>query len=242
MRIQFFSDIHLEFGPCELSSVNADVLIAAGDIHTGIWGLDWLAQADCPVVYIAGNHEYYGGDIVYTLSDLRSQAADFDIHFLENDVFTINNTRILGTTLWTDFNNGSRENMDFAEWGMNDYNYISKKDVLLRSKDLLRIHQKSRQWLFAELDKPYKGKTIIVTHHAPSCKSWYGKDEIQRMYSYCNNLDDVIRNYQIDLWIHGHIHAVSDYKIGEVRVVCNPRGYHDYQTIPGFAVDKVIEI
>jgi len=74
VRIQYFSDVHLEFGDCAFPHMEADLIVAAGDIAPGIHALPWLSQAQAPVLYVAGNHEYYGGDVTYTLASLRQQA------------------------------------------------------------------------------------------------------------------------------------------------------------------------
>jgi len=61
MRLQVFSDLHLEFGRFEPTIINADVVVLAGDIHQGTAGVKWARQYchDCPVIYVPGNHEFY---------------------------------------------------------------------------------------------------------------------------------------------------------------------------------------
>ena len=241
MHLQFFSDIHLEFGPCELASSDADVLIAAGDISIGTTALEWLGQVNCPVIYIAGNHEYYGGDLIHTLNDLKIQSKLHGIHFLENEAIEIDGVRFLGTTLWTNFDNNN-EIMDYAALSMNDYNYIAYDGYVLTPEDILAIHNKSRTWLENKLGEEFNGKTVVITHHAPSTKSWYDNENSLHLYNYCNRMEELIGKNDIDLWIHGHIHALSDYMINDTRVVCNPRGYCDYQNIEGYSITRSIEI
>ena len=61
MKLQILSDIHLEFGPFKIPKTDADVIILAGDIHIGTAAVDWIkSQTKKPVLYVAGNHEYYG--------------------------------------------------------------------------------------------------------------------------------------------------------------------------------------
>ena len=55
-------------------------------------------------------------------------------------------------------------------------------------------------------------------------------------------MDNFIRQYQIDLWIHGHIHDAADYRLYDTRIVCNPRGYTGYQVVEGFSIDKMVDI
>ena len=242
MKIQYFSDIHLEFGPCNLDLTDADVVVAAGDISIGTTGLEWLSRVKCPVIYIAGNHEYYGGDMINTLNELRVQTKLYNINFLENDTLVINDVRFLGTTLWTDFDNKNKEIMQYASMNMNDYNYIGLNGYVLTPEDIFNIHLKSKEWLLNELGNSFNGKTVVVTHHAPTTESWHGELDSMYLYNYCNGFDELFERFDIDLWIHGHIHSSSDYNINNSRVVCNPRGYCDHQSVDGYTIRKTIDI
>jgi len=245
MRIQYFSDIHLEFGTCEFPVTDADIVVAAGDIGVDTEAVDWLAQAPCPVIYIAGNHEYYGGDVVHTQKHLEEACKKAQVDFLENVRADLDDVRFLGTTLWTDYAGGNENVMHEAEQCMNDYHYIQYDGSPLTTATLLEIHRGSLEWLEAELAVPFKGKTVVVTHHAPTLKSWYTTEEMEndlRRFAYCNQLDALIRQYPIDLWIHGHIHSVSDYRMGGTRILANPRGYHGQQVVEGYDPCKVIDL
>ena len=113
----------------------------------------------------------------------------------------------------------------------------------------LALHRESRAWLEAELARPWDGKTVVVTHHAPhpmSIAPKYRGDPITP--AFVSDLSAVIERHQPNLWIHGHTHASFDYVVPgtKTRVVCNPRGYRDRRTglpeNPTFAWDKVVEI
>ena len=67
MKIHILSDLHLEFQDMPIPDVNADITIIAGDIHLGMKGLRWLRQIKRPVIYILGNHEFYGADSIRSL-------------------------------------------------------------------------------------------------------------------------------------------------------------------------------
>lgn len=245
MRIQYFSDVHLEFGSCEFPVTDADIVIAAGDIGVDTEAVDWLAQAPCPVIYVAGNHEYYSGDIEYTRLRLEQACKKAQIDFLENMRADLGEVRFLGTTLWTDYAGANENIMREAEQSMNDYHYIRYHGSPLTADILLELHRESLEWLESELAASFKGKTVVVTHHAPTLKSWFSKaDELTdlRRFAYCNQFNDLLKKYDIDIWIHGHIHNVSDYQVGGTRVLSNPRGYHGYQNIEGYDPYKIIEI
>ncbi len=234
MKLQFFSDIHLEFGPFEIPETDADVIIAAGDVGLGVDGVKWLQTTTKPVIYIAGNHEFYSHEMVATMSDLAAAAKNTNVHFLDNESIEIDGVRFLGSTLWTDFGGGSEEFMTAAEQNMNDYVQIGHTNGNLTAEIVFNINEQSRQWLSATLREPFDGRTVVVTHHAPTFESWTDTERPIFKFAYCNNLNELLDDSQIALWIHGHIHRVADYNANGVRVVCNPRGYDGYQRILGF--------
>ncbi len=102
MRINYFSDIHLEFGSLEAPDNDADMIIAAGDIGVGSEGVDWLKTLNKPVLYVAGNHEFYADEYQQTLQLIRNQCAGSQVSFLENDSIIVQGVRFLGCTLWAD--------------------------------------------------------------------------------------------------------------------------------------------
>lgn len=240
--IQYFSDIHLEFGPLDLPHTDADVIVAAGDIGVGLEGLDWLRTAGKPVVYIAGNHEYYCGDMSDVRSRLASAAAGTSVHFLDHGVAVLAGMRFLGTTLWTDFHNGNDQLMELARSHINDYLQIRNGDGLLTPADTTHANHEARRWLDEQLAQPFDGPTVVVTHHAPAHQSWQGANQSLYRYAYCNELEHLLARYEPALWIHGHIHHVNDYTLHQVRVVCNPRGYEGFQTVAGFDPARTVTV
>ena len=217
-------------------------MVAAGDIGVGLEGGEWLAALNKPTIYVAGNHEYYGGDIAHTRHAIAEATAATEVHFLENESVEIAGTRFLGATLWTDYFGGDAQIMALASAQMNDYFQIRCNARLVSPDRLLDINNVSTQWLARELATPYDGNTVVVTHHAPSEKSWSAHNPPELCATYCNRLDDFFARFAIDLWIHGHIHAVLDYEIAATRVVCNPRGYSGYQLVDGFSANRTIEL
>jgi len=242
MRIQFFSDLHLEFGPMPVPAVEAEVCVAAGDIHVRDAGVDWLAALPVPVVYIAGNHEFYTGETSAVRRRLAERCAAAGIHFLDDSEVIIEGTRFLGTTLWTDFAGGGQDYMDHARFAMNDYLQIHEGRDLLTPEHTLARHRQSRAWLAQALARPFDGATVVVSHHAPSRRSWSTNYPTFMLPFYCNDLDAFAAEHDIALWIHGHVHACSDYELHGARVLCNPRGYHGHQNVPGFDPRRVVAI
>lgn len=212
------------------------MVVLAGDIHPGSDGIRWARKTfgDKPVVYIAGNHEFWENDWVDALKDMRSVAAEVGVNFLENDAVFIQGVRFLGCTLWTDFEyfgpETKKEAIQTAVDYSPDYNYITVKGGLdfLTPHDQVARHKESRAWLTAELEKDFDGSTIVVTHHFPHKKSAHPQHANSfRTAAYGSKLaEDVLR--RADLYIHGHTHSSVNYRIGDsksyVRVICNPRG------------------
>lgn len=83
-KLRILSDLHLEFGPLDITPAGEDVLILAGDIGVyndgAVWARDYARRHDVPVVMIAGNHEYYrkgmlGPQRAYTRHWLRTHSG-----------------------------------------------------------------------------------------------------------------------------------------------------------------------
>jgi len=242
MRIQLFSDIHLEFAPCAVPDTDADVVIAAGDVAIGTGACAWLAALGKPVVYIAGNHEFYTGEYHAVRAALRASTAGSAVHYLDNDAVVLDGVRFLGTTLWTDFGGADRATMDNARFAMNDYVQIRHGTGWFEPEHALAAHEQARAWLAQALAQPFAGPTVVVTHHAPSLRSWRGEPGSPYRHAYCNDLEALAGTGQAALWCHGHVHWTVDYRLGGTRVLCNPRGYHGLQQVAGFDAGRVLEL
>lgn len=240
--INYFSDIHLEFGPLEIPENDSDIIIAAGDIGIYQQGLEWLASLSKPVIYIAGNHEFYDHEYHDTLDILRSAAANTNVHFLENDSVVIDGIRFLGCTFWTELGGEENDRIDDLLYTVNDFRKISYNNNLLEFEDYAELHRNSRQWLIEQLETPFSGETVVVTHHAPTHWSWDNSPSSLTRFAYCNDVRELIHQYEIQTWFHGHTHSVSDYKCAGARILCNPRGYVGRQKIRGFDPSKIVEI
>ena len=247
MKIYLLSDIHLEFTTFNPPSLDVDVVVLAGDIHVGIEGVEWAHKTftDTPVIYVLGNHEYYDSNMQLLYSDMKAATANTNVHILDNDVITISDTQFLGCTLWTDFNlhNRSRSAKNLATRYINDYDSIryGLNNRLLKTHDTLARHVKSVKWLKKQLSQ-ISNSSVVITHHAPSANSLpkqFVNEEFEA--SYASSLDCLVEQSKAACWLHGHIHASSDYMIGQTRVICNPRGYSDHQN-PEFDPGMVIEI
>jgi predicted phosphohydrolase len=105
MKLHVLADIHVEFGAFTPPKTGADLIVLAGDVHIGQKGLNWAKEAfkGREVVYVLGNHEYYGKALPKLTDLIKTSAQGSNVHILENDKFVMDNVVFLGCTLWTDF-------------------------------------------------------------------------------------------------------------------------------------------
>lgn len=242
MKINYFSDVHLEFGPLETPQNAADLIIAAGDIGIYKQGVDWLKTLNKPVIYVAGNHEFYNQEYNDTLAMLRRECDRSRIHFLENNQLVYEGVRFLGCTLWADLFVDGNETADALGKSLNDFRKIAYNDLPFDPVSFSSLYHRSKQWLETELSRPFAGKTVIITHHAPSQWSWNDSPHALKKYAYCNDLKPLLHEYDVAAWFHGHVHSLGDYRIAGARILCNPRGYYGKKTVDGFDINKTIEI
>lgn len=248
MKLLILSDLHLDMAPMAVEQDgrridhDADVVVLAGDIDEGTRGLHWARRAfpDKPIVYVAGNHEFYEHSWGRLLDDLAEVAVQLEIAFLENRVFEFGGIRFLGCSLWTDFLLDGEQRqpgaMQAAQSWLNDYKWISveQQDIpadlgsikpgTLDAELTLRRHQESVAWLAQELAKVTPASTVVVTHHGPhpnSVPAQFLGDPLSP--AFVSDLERLMG--KSCLWIHGHVHSSMDYEVHGTRVVCNPRGY-----------------
>jgi predicted phosphodiesterase len=105
MKIHVLSDLHLEFAPFAPAETDADVVVLAGDIWNGGKGIVWARDTfrNQEIVYVAGNHEFYGTHWERLPENCQRMARACGVHFLENAQVEIGGVRCLGASLWVDF-------------------------------------------------------------------------------------------------------------------------------------------
>lgn len=234
VRLRILSDLHLGQGAPALPRVCSDIVVVAGDVARPPEAMAWLRHFAQPIVYVPGNHEYYGGSVSGRLAQLRELAAGTDVHVLDRDALVLSSVRFLGTTLWTDFRldgDGAPRARAIAEAArvMRDFSRIESAEhpgVWFTPEESTRIFERDRAWLAQQLAEPFAGPTVVVTHHAPSARSVHPRHAGSPINAgFASNLEDLMGAQRVALWIHGHTHDSFDYVINGTRVVCNPRGY-----------------
>ncbi|MGN8160374.1 metallophosphoesterase [Salinisphaera sp. SWV1] len=175
MKIRVLSDLHLEAydhpdeagidddTPCEL-------VILAGDIHTGTRGVEWAATTfQRAIVYVMGNHEYYGQGRVALLTEARQTAARLGVHLLERDAIRIQGQRFLGCTLWSGLDSGPRSWLGVARdvhWMIADFSAIRSSGDALTPLRMVEEYEYSVSWLQRMLEPG--DPSIVITHFPPS--------------------------------------------------------------------------
>ncbi|MGI9134126.1 MAG: metallophosphoesterase [Rhodoferax sp.] len=217
-----------------------------------------------PVLFVPGNHEYDGLDFDAAHARLRDTCARLGLHWLERETLLLGGVRFVGTTLWSDFdalgppasstpssaNSGQNllaQQLRSREKAFRAANYYLKKTLSTRhgapllAEGVRALALECQQWLVAALQIPFDGPTVVVSHFAPSLRSAdprYGNNP--GTAGFCNALDTLLP--QAQLWLHGHLHAPSDYRHNGCRVVANPLGYARKNEQRAFAAERLIEV
>ncbi|MCY4044023.1 MAG: metallophosphoesterase [Cellvibrionales bacterium] len=258
MKIQYQSDLHVEFFnntiTYQVPATDADVLVLAGDIgDTSQRTFDWIkAQSqNKPILLCLGNHEFY--DQCYQEALIQWQAAmkDSSVHLLHNNTVIIENTQFIGATLWTDYAilGALTQEAAMHEAGrrMNDHRLIQWLDKgkkrLFTPKDARALNAETDAFLRETLTKPFDGKRVIITHHAPSIQSIPVEYRSHNLCgAFASNYETLMATHKPSAWIHGHLHMNFAYKIHSTQVVCNPRGYENHELNPNFNPKAVLII
>ena len=203
------------------------------------------------VIYIMGNHEFYNGKFYAGIDYMREELAKYpNIYMLEQDTKVIDDVTFVGATLWTDMNKGDPLTMHAIEGMMNDFRIIRndrRNFAAMSARDVADRHARTLGYFRSVLAEQHDRKFVVVGHHTPSfqsCHPMYGNDTLMNG-GYHSDLSEFILDHpQIKLWTHGHTHHPFDYKIGETRIVCNPRGYENdgYSERTGWNPNIVLEV
>ena len=194
------------------------------------------------VIFIVGNHEHYHGDFAKTVPHFRDVLGYLpNLHILEKEIFVLGDITFIGGTLWTDMNKRSVRTLHEISRMMNDFRCVDNSAKLADERgwggrftttDAADDHDAMLAFIQATVEANPAGRYVVVGHHAPSRLSTHPKYAQEAIMNggYSSELDDFILDHpQIKLWTHGHTHEDFDYQIGSCRILCNPRGYVNYE-------------
>lgn len=264
MKLQILSDLHIDsyarrHKPLgSIPKTDADIILVAGDTANSDSGMLWLQEQaranNKPLVTIAGNHEYFSEDVLsfdkrFLSWDNFDDASFTGLKVLQCSEFEVGNVRILGCTLWTDYQfEATEETRDVVMSFMRDYRQIKAGDQLFSPEISMGIHAQHRAWLKEALIKAHKdGKqAVVMSHHSVSPKSVSSKyagmpSNAAFVTDFSHWMQEI---WAPTLWVHGHTHEAFDYIEGNTRVVVNPRAYPGEisSTALAFSWSKVVEL
>jgi predicted phosphodiesterase len=253
MKINVLSDLHLNHEDLPHPVNDADVVVLAGDIARPQQAVEWAKGLGRPVIYVPGNHEFYGDSLDVRLRELQALCDGTSIRLLDCSQAIIGGVRFVGTTLWTDFallGHGEVRDRALADAMrfLRDFSRIFVDDERtspLTPERWLDMHRRQRNWLDLALNEPFDGPTVVVTHHAPSPSSIHPRFAGSPLnLCFISDLEPMMGGNRVQLWIHGHTHNSFDYRIDGTRVVCNPRGYavDGMNENEWFDPDRMIEV
>src|SRR5918993_2864027 len=176
MKLNVLSDLHLSVEGIDRPRNDADVVVLAGDIARPREAAAWALGFDKPVLYVLGNHEFYGGSIKSTANELMRLCAGSHVQVLDDDEIVIDGVRFLGSTLWTDFmllGDGDARSAAMADARdfMRDFSRIRSGHLsteVFTPEHSAALFTRHADWLHRQLAIPHAGPTVVITHHAPS--------------------------------------------------------------------------
>jgi Icc-related predicted phosphoesterase len=253
MKLQIFSDLHTDVAktkPIKIAD-DVDAVIVAGDVCEGIEKAFRTLRTivpDClPILFVAGNHEFYRRFVRDEIALARKLAPSFQIFFLERETVMLKRVLFVGCTLWTDYcifgeRNQAAVMTDCAR-GMNDHRLIGWQKqpwLRFRPQEAALLHHQSRNFL-SEARVTSDTPTVVIVHHGVHEKSIHPRFRSDPLTgAFVSDCSQWIESAQPDLIVHGHVHHSLDYRIGRTRVICNPHGYGSEN--PDFDGTLVMEV
>ncbi len=254
MKVQYVSDLHLEFydnsvflarGPLKVAG---DVLVIAGDTlplrdfdsfrHHRFF--DWCAQNYKETLLVPGNHEYYGDDISKYPDAWRLEIRK-KVAMYENACVKVDDTDFILSTLWS--------RIPMSKWltlknGMSDFTLIQYDGKPLTATPYNELHERDLAFIKDAVSKSNAAHKVVVTHHVPS--SLLVAKEFKGSSLECGftvDLTDYIASSGIDLWVYGHSHRSIETVIGKTRMASNQVGYVAYGEYgKNFSGDRAVDL
>ncbi|KAK8228422.1 Ser/Thr protein phosphatase [Phyllosticta capitalensis] len=246
---QILSDLHLEVGQ-QYSSfdipASAPYLILAGDIgrlkdyDAFLEFLRRQTERFKTVFLVLGNHEFYDISFEKGLEVARQLEQEPCLHnklvLLHRRAHRIpdSSVTVLGCTLWSAIPEDARKAVAGA---VSDFSKIESWSVDRHNE----AHEADVAWLRSQVESAAKDDALLVaTHHAPCLQltssprhvgspwtSAFATDLLGSAVAASTACWGAVR-----VWVFGHTHYSTTFKVNGTRVVSNQRGY----VIPGLRV------
>lgn len=234
MRIQYCSDLHLEFEQnCKYIfnnplSVNGDILILAGDIiplHDEYFNnsfFNFISENYKKVFWIPGNHEFYYKDLNEFNKSFNIKIKN-NINIVNNIALQFENIQFVFSTLWSKISSINEKNI---EQSVSDFDCISKNNRKLKATDFNLLHKECLNFIQQALNNK-RCKTVVVTHHLPSQLCNSSRHNISPINeAFCVDLTDYVEKSETNFWLYGHSHFnQKPLYIGNTIMLTNQLGY-----------------
>jgi len=237
MKIQYASDLHLEFlQNTQFLLENpivpkADILVLAGDIvplgyvKDVTWFFNYLSENFEQIYWIPGNHEYYHySDINRYIGSFNVSIAHENIHLINNITIKHEDVNLIFSTLWTKIQD---KNIPYIKHGMNDYRLIRDNDEMLHPRKTNQLFEQNITFITSELKRLQNEKTVVVTHHVPTFLDYPARFKGDVLSEgFVTELSKIIEEFEPNAWIYGHSHhSRPKFQVGETIMLNNALGY-----------------
>jgi len=265
VKLHILSDLHNEFlrnsknlsqhkWDGSIPDTDADIIVLAGDIDTGIRGAEWAIEESerlgKPFIYVLGNHEFYRHEYGALKNKVAELCDGTNVHCLDRGLYVQDDVRFIGATLWTNYEADIHTPPDLAMFyvgkALADHHVIKFKSGNSYRKfkpfDALAIHKQELSWIAKQLAVPFAGQTVVVTHHGPHPVCQHPKYPVSEITgAFHSDLSLLIDKHDITLWIYGHTHANQDVLVSGTRILSNQAGYPG-ENVAGFDEGLVVVV
>jgi len=252
MKIQYASDLHLEF-PQNKAFIKAnplipcaEVLLLAGDIvlfaemdkHKDFF--NYISDNFQTTYWLPGNHEFYHFDAATKSGELFEKIRS-NVFLVNNTVIEHQNIDLIFSTLWSKI---SPANQWQIERGLSDFQVIKYNGYRFSTDKYNELHNNSINFITTALQQHNTNKTVVVTHHVPTLLNYppmYKGSDLNEAFAI--ELFDTIEPSTIDYWLYGHHHFnTPNFTIGNTQMLTNQLGYVQRNENQFFSHNKVIEL
>lgn len=254
MKIQFASDLHLEFHENSrwlkehpLIPVG-EILVLAGDIgylgdnmYTQHPFWEWCSENFKQTIVVPGNHELYKSFDINELHEGWELEIRSNVKAVYNRVIHFDeDIDLILSTLWSHI---YPHEAYFTEHGVTDFRRIRNGEYRLSWDRFNDEHDKCVEFINRSINESTAKKRVVVTHHVPSFDLM--ADEFKGSSingAFTSDLNKMLSLQPIDYWIYGHSHRNIDKIIGGTKCISNQLGYVFANEHNKFVADKFIEV
>jgi predicted phosphohydrolase len=252
MKIQYCSDLHLEFpenrrfvikNPLQ---VVGDILVLAGDIvlfcdlakaHEFI---DFVCDHYSAVYWVPGNHEYYGSDIVGKPNSLKEKIRD-NFYLVNNKSVVHDGVRLVFSTLWSRIS-------PHLEWDIQrsilDFSAIQYEGEKFTAARFSLLHEACLSFVRNAIVSGAVEPIVVVSHHVPTLMNYprvYKNSPLTEAFAV--ELFHLIEDSEAACWIYGHHHVnTPEFTIGKTKMLTNQLGYVHHHEHGSFQRRAMIEV